>query len=663
MRIAVLASLCVFSSTAGARAVSDDEAMEMSLERLLSVEVLSTEQYVRQLSGAASAASVVTAADIREFGYRNLADILRSLPGLYVTYDRNYSYVASRGFGKVGDWNSRVLILVDGVRANENIYDGAYIGNDFLVDVALIDRVEFIAGPAAAMVYGNNAFFGVVNVVTRRAQQVGGAEVAVGVGSAATKSARATFGNRLESGLGILLSASRLDSDGRDIVIPEFGGTAQGLDHERADRLYARIGFGEFSLAMAHGKRTKGDPNASYGQVFNDPRSRTIDEQTYIDASYEKSLGGGSAVSARLFYGRYDYQGDYVHDLAAAPPADLAVSRDEARGRWWGGEARYVGQVAEGNRLLVGADYQTNTARDQRVGDVGQPLLLDDHRHDANWAVFAHDEIAVGRALTVDIGGRYDRLASGDGEFHPRFGALYLWRPETVVKLLYGESFRTPNVFELYYNAQDGLNPNPDLRPERIKTLELAVEQRLAAGGRITANLFRNEMRGMIDYVPVAGPDGVLGTGDDESMFMNLVRVRTTGLEMAYERSLSLGGKFNMSYTLQRTRDLDGRTIENSPRHLAKFNWRHALFRTGWRFGLESQYVGSRDNYAGHEVASSVLVNLGLTTTVLRDLELTLRIANLFDRDVADPAAYFHAPLDRIPQDGRTLSAVGTYRF
>lgn len=635
----------------------------MSLEGLLSIEVVSTEQYVRRLSGAASTTSVVTAADIRDFGYRNLADILRSLPGLYVTYDRAYSYVASRGFGKVGDWNSRVLILIDGFRANENIYDGAYIGNDFLVDVDLIDRVEFIAGPAAAMVYGNNAFFGVVNVVTRSAQHVGGSELALGAASGAARSARATFGERLDGGLDVLLSVSRFDRDGRDIVVDERGGTARGLDHELVDHLLARLGFGEFSLGIVHGKRTKGDPTGSYGQVFNDPRSRTIDEQTYVDASYGKALGGGSAVSGRVFYGRSDYLGDYVYDLATVPPPDLVVSRDQARGRWWGGEARYVGQVADGNRLLMGIDYQVNTARDQRVGDLGAPPVLDDRRRDANWAVYAHDEIAVSRRLTIDIGGRYDRIATGASEFHPRIGALYLWRPDTVVKLIYGEAFRAPNAYERYYDAGDGLNPNPSLQPEQIRSLEAVVEQRFGADGRMTASVFRNDMSGMIDYVPVAGPDGALGTTDDESMFSNLRRIRTIGLEVVYELVLAVGGKFNASYTRQSTRDLSGRTVENSPRHLAKLNWRQALFDTGWRFGLETQYVGKRENHAGASVAAGLQFNLGLSTALSRDLDLSLRVANLLDRAIVDPAAFFHAPVDRIAQDGRTVSAVGTYRF
>ena len=73
--------------------------------------------------------------------------MLRSVRGFYTTYDRNYSYVGIRGFARPGDYNTRVLLLVDGHRLNDGIYDMAPIGTDFPIDVSLIERVEVIRGP------------------------------------------------------------------------------------------------------------------------------------------------------------------------------------------------------------------------------------------------------------------------------------------------------------------------------------------------------------------------------------------------------------------------------------------------------------------------------------------------------------------------------------
>ncbi len=58
-------------------------------------------------------------------GYRMFAEVLRRGPGFFATDDRNYGYVATRGFMGPGSYNDRMLIQIDGHRLNENLYDGA----------------------------------------------------------------------------------------------------------------------------------------------------------------------------------------------------------------------------------------------------------------------------------------------------------------------------------------------------------------------------------------------------------------------------------------------------------------------------------------------------------------------------------------------------------
>lgn len=647
-----------------ARSLSDDEASRLSLEDLLAVEVYSTEQYVRQLSAAASSANVVTAADIRAHGYRSLADILKSMPGLYVTNDRNYSYLGSRGFGNVGDWNSRVLLLVDGHRVNENIYDGAYIGNDFIVDIGLVDRVEYVAGPAAAMLYGNNAFFGVVNVITRAGHQLDGGEAAASIGSGRAREARLSYGKRLENGLDVVLSASSLGIDGKDLFVSELDATSHRLDHERANRLFAKLSFGDFVLEMARSERAKGIPNASYQQVFDDPRSGTIDEQQFVTLKYNRTLEKDSALSSRLYVGSYDFTGDYVYDRAAAPPPpDIAVYRDTAQGRWWGGEIKFVSSGANGHKLLFGADYQNNSSKLQRAGYEDQAPDLDDRRKDAAWGLYAHDEMALGDALVFSIGGRYDRPPIGSAEFHPRLGLVYQWAPDTLGKLLYGEAFRPPNAYELFYDIGDRFRPNPGLRAETIKTAELVLEHRPDSGSLMSATLFRNETRKLIDYAQLSDPDGIADSGDEIMRFENLRSLSTIGAELRLERQLPNGGRFQISHTGQRTRDNGGGRIQNSPRHLAKLNWSQPLFGSGLRAGVEMHYVGVRENFAGDRIASQFLTNLTIAARYSGNLDLSLTVGNLFDRKVADPAAFFHEPVRRIPLDGRTWHLQAIYRF
>ena len=119
-------------------------------------------------SEAPSSVSIVTKEDIKQYGYKTLAEILDSVRGLYVTFDRGYHSVGIRGVNRPGDFGGRLLLNVNGHRFNNPLYDATLVGNDFEIDVDLIERVEVVRGPSASL-YGNNAFFGVINVVTRKA--------------------------------------------------------------------------------------------------------------------------------------------------------------------------------------------------------------------------------------------------------------------------------------------------------------------------------------------------------------------------------------------------------------------------------------------------------------------------------------------------------------
>src|SRR6185312_5537081 len=124
--------------------------------------VYSASKLEQKSTEAPSSTTVITSDEIKRYGYRTLADVLRSVQGFYVSNDRNYEFLGARGVS-LGDFNSRVLLLVNGHRVNTDLNDGAFIGTSFILDVDLIDRVEIIRGPGSVL-YGNNAFFGVINV-------------------------------------------------------------------------------------------------------------------------------------------------------------------------------------------------------------------------------------------------------------------------------------------------------------------------------------------------------------------------------------------------------------------------------------------------------------------------------------------------------------------
>src|SRR3984885_15613961 len=215
---------------------------ELSLEDLMRIDagrVFGASERIQPVTEAPASVSFITAEDIARYGYRTLADILRGIRGMYVTNDRNFSYLGTRGFGNPGDYNSRVLLLVNGHRVNDNVYGQAEIGAEFGIDPAMFERVEIIRGPASSL-YGNSAFFAVINVITKSGSSLGGAPLPVEGGTLGTQLPRGSFGRRYDTGLDVAVSGTHAQSAGvNQLSFPAFdapgtnNGIAQALDGER----------------------------------------------------------------------------------------------------------------------------------------------------------------------------------------------------------------------------------------------------------------------------------------------------------------------------------------------------------------------------------------------------------------------------------------------
>jgi len=159
-----------------ASGTSLDQLKALDPEQLLQVEVATVygaSKHEESVADAPSDVTIVTSDDIKNSGDRTLAEILNGVSGFYTSSDGVYDYVGTRGFNRPGDYGGRILVTIDGHRMNDDIFGTAAIGTDFLLDVDLIDRVEVIRGPGSSL-YGNNAVFAVINIITRSGQSYGG---------------------------------------------------------------------------------------------------------------------------------------------------------------------------------------------------------------------------------------------------------------------------------------------------------------------------------------------------------------------------------------------------------------------------------------------------------------------------------------------------------
>ncbi|HTE47985.1 MAG TPA: TonB-dependent receptor [Gemmatimonadaceae bacterium] len=628
----------------------------LDLEQLMKLEVVYAGSKRAQLvRDVPSFVSVVTAAEIKEHGYRTLADVLKTLPSFYVSNDRNYSYVGVRGLSRPGDYSSRILMLLNGLRTNDNVFDKAYIGEEFIVDVDLIERIEVIRGPSAAL-YGSNAFFAVINVVTKQGRALQGAEVAATAASFGTYAGRASYGHSFANDVDVLLSASYSDSKGQRLYYPEFdkpatnNGIADQADYESFHKLLATATKGGFSFQASNVSREKGVPTASYGLIFNDTRTHSVDALTLGSLSYNRSFSNGTALSSRIHAGSWTNYGSFVTDLRIDP-----VRADEV-GKWFGADVDARRTIAR-HLLTVGAEAQDNTAQNESVYEPNPYAVYTDVRNKSvRWGMFAQDEIKLFTPLTFYAGLRYDHYETFGSAMSPRVGLIYTPGTATTVKLLAGRAFRAPNAYELYYD-NPVLKANPLLQPERIETLELVAQRLIGGGVQVSASAFRNHLSSLLSQ-------RVDFSDNNRLEFVNADRIDSRGIEVGLEVNRGHGVTGNLTYTLQRTEDhATSAELSNSPRQMVKTELRAPLGIAGMTIGTDAQYLSSRRTLSGKIDPSYVVTNATLLAPrVFGKFDVSATLYNLFGAKYWDLGSAANVQ-DVIQQDGRSFRVKTTLHY
>ena len=675
LKLHCICAAVLAASAAHANEPATDDLGALSLEQLMQMDVnlvYGASRYQQRVTDAPASITIVTADDIRRFGYTTTAEALRNVRGMYVTNDRNYSYVGMRGFLRPGDYSTRVLLLVDGHRLNDNIYDSAAVGREMMIDIDWIERIEVIRGPSSS-IYGSSAFLGVINVVTKHGAQINGAQIAAEGDTLDGYTARATYGNTFDNGLDWFVSGSHYSSDGEErLYYPEFDerisadprarnhGVVTGMDDEDASKFFTSVRYNGFAASAYYSERIKQVPTAAFGTIFGDPDFRNFDSRGYFELAYTHTFNDALNLKGRAFYDYSEYWGTFPTDYAeeGAPP-DRVIYRDETIGEWVGTEWQINATLAERYTLAVGTEYRANTREKQIAMDLSDPIYfyLDKDSTSAVFGVFAQVEANVRDNLSFTAGLRYDDYNdSFGGTLNPRLAMIYHPTELSAVKALFGDAFRAPNPYERYYYQETQLTQEA-LEPETIRTYELVYEQFLSSTHRLNLSAYAYDIEDLITQREVPDSDG-------DIYFANVEAVRARGVEAELEGKYDSGWLWRASFAVQRSKDEStGLELSMSPHRLAKLSASAPIYAKQVYANLELQYQSEAYTLIRTRSPDFVLANLSVNTRDLwNGVELSVGVYNLLNARDAFAGAEEHAQAV-LTQDGRTYRGKFTVRF
>jgi iron complex outermembrane receptor protein len=600
---------------------------------------------LQTLEDAPANVTVITATDIRKYGYRTLGEALASARGFYSSYDRIYTAVGQRGFSIPGDYNTRFLIMINGHVMTEVIYnESGFFGQDFGLDMDLVQRIEIVRGPSSVL-YGSNGIFGNINIVTKSPVDTGRAYATTETGTLGEKKAMIATSLYLGRGANLLVSGSVFNNAGGSVYMPEFEspannrGLAVGVDGQRGYHSFANLVWKNWSVLAYFNSRQKHAPISWGDSIFADRGGALQERRNFVQAGFTRDLGKGK-LRWRTYYDEYfysdrwDYQRDsYVED-----------DRSNAAARWLGTQLNWTTPLRRIGLLTIGlqADFEIRNVLEFRTV---QPVAMEWPRishPDRSYGVFMQQEIPLSRRLKATLGLRFNDSQNYGDFLSPQAALVFQPGPKTVYKLTYGRSFRNPSAFE-QYSSDVNLLASGGLQPETGHSLEVSVERKR----RQLSFLVNGFFYFLDDVIRVRDlPEGV-------QQFVNLGSDRSAGVEFEMRGKLGERLEMNASLALQQAIDRhSGVWLSNSPRYVPKIALATPLIHNRLEWSGALRMLGPRETSDGQQVRRVVLVDTTWTTERLhRNFDVQFGIRNLLDWHYDDPIDLI---VKKMPQDGRT---------
>ncbi|MDO9178111.1 MAG: TonB-dependent receptor [Agitococcus sp.] len=671
--------------------LASGDLWDMSLDDLGKIRVTSIASGTQTpLDKAAAIATVITADDIAAMGATDLDQVLETVPGLHVgRSDQDYTpkYIIR---GITSTFNPQTLMLINGIPVTGLVFGNR--GNVWAgMPIKSIARVEVIRGPGSAL-YGADAFSGVINIITKKYDDLRGTQTGVRAGSFGTQAAWLTHGSSYQ-GINVGFSLEAETTDGWKKIVEQDRQTlldgafnthaslAPGSVNTMKDMVDARldIAYKNSQLRLGYQGRSNIGSSVGYAEAL-DPSSRAASQRYNLDYTYSlKDLAPSLDVDSRVSY--YSNTQEIKKSLVLFPAGAFGgaypdgfignpgYKEENARvdfnvlysginnhlirsgtGFYWDD----VFEVTESKNFNPNFSPRANGL--EYINDTAEIWLPEKQR--TSYYLFAQDEWKLARNWLATTGVRYDHFSDFGNTTNPRLALVWATTDKVTTKLLYGKAFRAPSFSELFATSNPLTLGNPNLKPETIDTYELALSHQLSSRLLYTANIYRYNIKDFITFVPQIGG----------AKAQNIGELQGQGFELEADYSPVYNLRFLVNYAYQQSTDQKtDADVGDAPNQqiYARSEWTIA---SDWHFDSQVTWVGKQKRVLGDtRPANDAYTTIDVTLrkqNAWRGLDVALSVRNLLDADVTEPSP---GPVVYLPKDfpmaGRSVYGELTYTF
>lgn len=663
-----LASTLAMGNSTASQPAGHDTAMEEEDQSFLELQKLldeASEEAASTKSNADFVPGIITILrgdDLEERGMRTVYEALSLVPGLNLAmYPFGVKKIVVRGLSPaVGSVDMKLLL-------NDVPTNNALIGTTpgfYDIPVALVERIDIVRG-TGAVIYGENASSGVINVITRKE----GNRIYGRYGRYDTFDAGGVFSYAgPEKDFKMSLSLAGWDTDGADVAPGPRIDDKTGDTNENHEDITAimSVDYKRFSLLGQYTSVQFGDYFGYFSSLPEPGDDRKVNSCDNMMLEARQELDLTQALKAKLKLGFVKYEQDWLGEMRHKHIVQYSENSSYEEKRIYGGidfawegwkNQHWVLGMTFSNTEVVDASIEYWSESDDVY--ISQPGI--DGQDRTIYSLFTQDEYEISDRLTLTMGLRFDHFSDLGDELTPRLALVYRLKDRHIFKAQYAKGYRTPTFFRKNgwgygFSNKEGI-PNDF---EAIETYEFGyIYKNADTDGRIT--FFHSEIKDLKTYDYDRGGGGFA---------INTVEsARMTGVELEFERQLTNTLKLNSNLSYVDTEysnpntslsisRRDGLEIRGSANWLGNLG----LIYTPWKdisMAADYHYVGKRhrwyDDYSRDKLDAygTVDVTLNIRNFFRDNLTFRAGVKNLFNADVVDPS--FHEVLykDDLPRAGR----------